>query len=161
MNICHKDILLSEEIFQTDIWKSERRYLRSLFNHKGTPLLRKSERRYLRSLSKNGPRRTVGHIRNAGNGSRVIPMYPLEIHKEGHTRYGRPRRSLFSLKSPYLWDSTPDICVHILSRNVNADRNVTAYICVHTFKTEQIEVPSTHPATRLWIWQDREKCERR
>ena len=50
MNICHKDILLSEEIFQTDIWKSERRYLRSLFNHKGTPLLRKSERRYLRSL---------------------------------------------------------------------------------------------------------------
>ena len=144
MNICHKDILLSEEIFQTEIWKSERRYLRSLFNHKGlrsyydrrhlrsyhdrrhlrsyydrrrgylrsyydrrhlrsyydrrskgTPLLRKSERRYLRSLYKNGPRRTVGHIRNAGNGSRVIPMYPLEIHKEGHTRYGRPRRSLY------------------------------------------------------------------
>ena len=76
MNICHKDILLSEEIFQTDIWKSERRYLRSLSRSKGTPLLRKSERRYLRSLYRNGPRRTVGHIRNAGNGSRVIPMYP-------------------------------------------------------------------------------------
>ena len=77
--------------------------------------------------------RSFGHIQEAAIWPRAIPMDPFEIRVEGYTRYGRPRRSLFSLKSPYLWDSTPDICVHILSRNVTADRNVTAYICLHTW----------------------------
>jgi len=92
------------------------------------------------TFSKKAFFRSFGHIREAGNWPRAIPMDPFEIRVEGYTRYGRPRRSLFSLKSPYLWDSTPDICVHILSRNVSADRNVTAYICVHISKNEQIEV---------------------
>ena len=92
------------------------------------------------TFSKKAFFRSFGHIQEAGIWPRAIPMDPFEIRAEGYTRYGRPRRSLFSLKSPYLWDSTPDICVHILSRNVSADRNVTAYICVHISKNEQIEV---------------------
>ena len=83
--------------------------------------------------------RSFCNIQEAALWPRAIPMDPFEIRVEGYTRYGRPRRSLFSLKSPYLWDSTPDICVHILSRNVSADRNVTAYICIHiSKKTDQM-----------------------